>query len=176
MQMSEQQAEYETKQDIGLPVWNEIPDQIKRAMSAILIYMQHNSLKAYHISDDGKNGFIKRRTQEELLEIQEANRIAREAFETDFPKRPEMGHIYLVASETGHYKIGRAQKLDQRIQQFGVKIPFKTWLAHSFVSDDYKNAEKLLHEKYSAKRSHGEWFVLSDDDVKEICAIQDGQL
>lgn len=91
-------------------------------------------------------------------------------------KGNKIGFIYLLGAENGLHKIGRAKDLDSRIHTFGVKLPVKTWLVHSFKSDQYDKAETSLHEKYSEKRSHGEWFDLSVDDVNQICLIRDGQL
>jgi hypothetical protein len=33
-------------------------------------------------------------------------------------------------------------------------------------------AELILHKQFEAKRTRGEWFFLSDDDVRAFCAYE----
>lgn len=91
-------------------------------------------------------------------------------------KKHNPGYVYLVCAENGYHKIGRAKNIDSRIHNFGVKLPVKTWLVHSFFSENYDKAERALHEKYDKKRDHGEWFMLVEDDVEYIKGIKDFDL
>lgn len=91
-------------------------------------------------------------------------------------KRCRRGYVYLIKADNGMYKIGKTQNLNRRIFEFGVKIPMRTELLHSFESDDYTAAEDALHRKYAEFRDHGEWFALTESCVSEICAIKDGEL
>ena len=86
------------------------------------------------------------------------------------------GYVYLIVTENGLYKIGKAKDIEQRLHPFGVNFPMKWNLIHSFSSEDYGVAEKLLHEKFCEKRKVGEWFELDNQDVEYITSIQDGQL
>lgn len=90
--------------------------------------------------------------------------------------RNKVGYIYLVEADNGFCKIGKTKNVTNRVNEFGVKLPMKTRLVHSFQSSQYDQAEIALHEKYSEKRSHGEWFALTQEDIAYICSIQDNQL
>jgi hypothetical protein len=81
------------------------------------------------------------------------------------------GHVYLVESELGFYKIGRTSKLRERMNLFEIKLPFNIKLIHSIPSDDIVWAETLLHEQYATKHINGEWFRLSSEDIDYICRI-----
>lgn len=104
--------------------------------------------------------------------------------EENFPKEPKQikpptlpikGHIYLVEA-LGLYKIGKEKNKTSRTNHFHTIMPVEVKLIHSFCSNDYSNAEKILHKKYSHLRQKGEWFSLSNEEVNEICSIQDYQL
>lgn len=102
---------------------------------------------------------------------QERHRIEKSQKKTSRP-----GYVYLIRADNGMYKIGKAVNVDNRIHEFGVKLPMKTELIHSFKSNDYTAAEQELHRRYADLREHGEWFSLTSECVIEICAITDGAL
>jgi hypothetical protein len=83
------------------------------------------------------------------------------------------GYVYLLKSheENPCFKIGRSKKLDERMGNLRTKLPFETTLIHAIKTNDSVRAEAQLHKRYDAKRINGEWFKLSDEDVKAICAI-----
>ncbi len=91
-------------------------------------------------------------------------------------KKQKVGYVYLVAADNGLHKIGRSINVDKRVTEFGIKLPMKTWLVHSFKSNKYDHAEAYLHQVFAEKRSHGEWFNLTQEDVDYICSIKDEQL
>lgn len=86
------------------------------------------------------------------------------------------GFVYLVWADNNLHKIGKAKNVDARVTEFGIKLPVKTSLIHSFKSDHYDLAELFLHKKFEGKREHGEWFRLDQEDIDYICSIQDGQI
>lgn len=86
-------------------------------------------------------------------------------------KAPRSGFVYLAYSETGHYKIGKSSGPKRRIKVFNTKMPVAVTLVHVFCADDMSKAESSLHERYVASRVKGEWFDLSDIDVKAIKSI-----
>lgn len=81
------------------------------------------------------------------------------------------GYVYLIASETGHYKIGRTRNPEDRMATFGVKLPFQVEYQHLIQCDDMRALEKTLHEKFDHKRVNGEWFALAPDDVAWIKSL-----
>lgn len=84
------------------------------------------------------------------------------------------GYIYLVKGlyETPTYKIGYSKTPKKRIRKFDVVLPFPIETTHLIKTDHMKAVEAYLHDKYKDRRSNGEWFELTPDDVAEICAIE----
>lgn len=84
------------------------------------------------------------------------------------------GYIYLLRAimPGGYYKIGRSKTPERRIKSMGVKLPFPIETIHCFPTDNQHKVEKYLHQKYADRHADGEWFMLSDQDVADICAIQ----
>ena len=91
-------------------------------------------------------------------------------------KGNKVGFVYLVGADNGLHKIGKSVNVTNRVTEFGIKLPVKTWLVHSFQSNQYDKVELQLHEMFADKRSHGEWFNLTPEDIEYFCSIQDGQL
>jgi hypothetical protein len=85
----------------------------------------------------------------------------------------QSGFIYLLRAETGHYKIGRAKNVENRIRSIAAFVPFRVELAHTIATDDTVRLERCLHFLYerAGKRVNGEWFNLSPLDVAAIQAI-----
>ena len=75
------------------------------------------------------------------------------------------GWIYVLKGDR-YYKIGQAVCIDNRLKQIEPKMPFPTELVHSFEVDDMNITEKELHEHFADKRTNGEWFALTEDDVE----------
>jgi hypothetical protein len=121
------------------------------------------------------------REKEELIKQanQEIEKIQQrqQGISSKVDKPESHGFIYLIKSETGHYKIGYSRKLFDRIKTFEVKLPFKVELIHQFPTDDVKQAESELHRYFAASRVNGEWFDLTIEQVQEITRLvryQDG--
>lgn len=119
---------------------------------------------------------IEQRRREEEEEHEREQMEYRAAQRAEKKQKSNPGYVYLVGAENGNYKIGKAKNVDERVNTFGVKLPIKTWLVHSFASNDYSKAEAALHEQFAEKRTHGEWFLLAGEDVEYIKGIQDNQL
>lgn len=83
------------------------------------------------------------------------------------------GYVYLIQSPTGHYKIGKSKTPEIRHKEIGLLLPFEIKLVHTIKCEGYSQAEKLLHQRYASKRTNGEWFNLSVDDVSSILAIKE---
>jgi len=81
------------------------------------------------------------------------------------------GYVYLIQSPTGAYKIGCARDINKRLQTFEVKLPFEVGFIHAIQSPVYKKIERDLHSRFAKKRINGEWFNLSDDDVRYIKSL-----
>lgn len=68
----------------------------------------------------------------------------------------------------GAIKIGSTKKLDQRLMQFGVKLPFDIKIVHIIYCENGDTTEKLLHKHFGNKRLNGEWFSLNKNDLSDI--------
>jgi hypothetical protein len=75
------------------------------------------------------------------------------------------GYVYVAYASTGHYKIGRSVRPDERIQHFDTQMPVQVMRVHQFPADTAAEAESALHEKLSSCQVKGEWFDLSDNQV-----------
>jgi hypothetical protein len=81
---------------------------------------------------------------------------------------PNLGYIYILSDGCGNYKIGRTAKLDQRIKQLAIQLPYKVYVAMAFRVVNSVYYEQKLHHWYQDKRTNGEWFKLDDGDLDEI--------
>lgn len=81
------------------------------------------------------------------------------------------GKVYLLHGEdTKWFKIGITLSLKSRVRQLGANAPFPVTLIASYDAADAIGDERKWHTKFSPKRTRGEWFELSDDDVLEFVA------
>jgi hypothetical protein len=83
-------------------------------------------------------------------------------------KQSRAGFVYLLKSETGHYKIGRTIDPKSRSKTFGIQLPFAVEFLAVIPADDMISLESELHRRFDEKRLSGEWFNLSDDDIEYI--------
>lgn len=87
------------------------------------------------------------------------------------PSSRRSGHIYLLSTPHGHFKIGRTVNVTNRQKQLGILLPFPVELVCSFPVDDMVAFEKSLHERYAHRHLNGEWFALTDEERDEIIAL-----
>lgn len=87
------------------------------------------------------------------------------------PKKNKKGHIYLLKSAHGHYKIGRSINAENRASLLDIELPFAIELIHYFTVPDMAKAESELHTMFADKRLNGEWFNLTDEDVNYIKSL-----
>lgn len=90
------------------------------------------------------------------------------------PLRPRVtGHVYILRSEAGQYKVGCSRELQRRIGGIAASLPFSVDLVHSIKTDDMERLERGLHTVYSSaqRRINGEWFHLSADDIAYLIGL-----
>ena len=113
-------------------------------------------------------------------EIKEYNkRVAIITDESALPSKPDaiIGYVYLLRSENGFYKIGRATSVDMRLSTIQRSFPIEIKLVHCFRSQDYVAAEKYLHLRYHEYRpDRTEWFALPDWAIEYIQDLKDYDL
>lgn len=90
------------------------------------------------------------------------------------PSTSNYGYVYIIqdVSHTGQYKIGRAINPNKRLNHFAVKLPILTKVVHIIPCEDYIKAESMLHEVFADVRGYGEWFTLSDLQIKLLKSIK----
>jgi hypothetical protein len=78
----------------------------------------------------------------------------------------EEGEIYVIENN-GFYKIGKTTNVENRIKQFETSSALPYTLIYKTTKHKYYHYfEKFLHRKFKHKHIKGEWFNLSEDDIK----------
>jgi hypothetical protein len=108
--------------------------------------------------DDFKNHLEKRLLEEA---IQAKNRQ---------PQR-QASFVYLILAENGLIKIGKSNDVYGRLKSLDTSSPLKLSLLFYIETMNADELEDALHGIYDDKRIKGEWFSLSDEDVKEIMEL-----
>ncbi len=76
-----------------------------------------------------------------------------------------IGYVYLIKFGD-FFKIGRSNDFDRRLSEIKTKLPEEGELIHVIETDDPEGIEAYWHNRFKDKRARGEWFKLSNDDVK----------
>lgn len=77
------------------------------------------------------------------------------------------GFVY-VAGGKGWYKIGMANDVLARISTLQTACPFRLAVVNAWRVHHAARAEALLHRKYREFRCSGEWFSLSEEEVRAV--------
>ena len=86
-------------------------------------------------------------------------------------------YLYVVKCNE-YYKIGVASNVEARLAALQTGNPYELIVKSCFEFDNANSIEQALHQKFSEKQKHGEWFVLNDDDVRQfetICNLLGGK-
>jgi hypothetical protein len=92
--------------------------------------------------------------------------------------KPQSGHVYLLRRNE-LYKIGltvgsveqRARQIEREQLPTGHQGSIE--IVHVIQSNNIQELEQFLHNLFSNKHSHNEWFALTDEDVVYIRALGD---
>ena len=86
-----------------------------------------------------------------------------------------MGYVYLIGEigNDSNYKIGstRAKDVNKRLKQLQTGSSSKLYIKESFETEHPFKLEKMLHNHFKDKNLIGEWFELSESDVKTFKGI-----
>lgn len=77
------------------------------------------------------------------------------------------GYVYLLKAGD-YYKIGRSKNFERRVKEIKLQLPFPVEQIHVARVNDMVESEKKWHKRFKAKRANGEWFLLSNADVREF--------
>ncbi len=92
----------------------------------------------------------------------------------DYRRLPKLkspaGYVYVIQEIefSRLYKIGRTNDPATRSSFVDLKTPGKTQVIAILKAGDDKALENRLHKKYARVRKQGEWFDLTDEQVREI--------
>jgi len=80
-------------------------------------------------------------------------------------------YVYIIKGTHGgveRMKIGKANDMHDRLKLFNVKIPFDIETVASFYVPGALQLERMMHVMMDGKRISGEWFDLSESDLKKL--------
>jgi hypothetical protein len=80
------------------------------------------------------------------------------------------GNVYLITCGTYH-KIGKTIHLSKRLRELQSANGHELTLVGSINCKHYSKLELDLHTKYKAQRIRGEWFTLSEQDVRDTLSL-----
>jgi len=84
--------------------------------------------------------------------------------------KSDPGYVYFIESEFG-WKIGKTRDLRRRKNIFEVKLPFKFAIRYCIKTPIMNDLEKYFHEYFKDKNINGEWFLITNDDIKNCVLI-----
>jgi hypothetical protein len=88
----------------------------------------------------------------------------------EHPEPPDLrGFVYLVCCGD-RYKIGRTRDVAKRLRSLQTAASLPLVLVASAAVEDSAASEAELHRRYAHRRTHGEWFALTPDDLAAIVA------
>ncbi|MFY9288396.1 MAG: GIY-YIG nuclease family protein [Alphaproteobacteria bacterium] len=64
------------------------------------------------------------------------------------------------------YKIGKTNLVERRNAELSLQLPEKLELVHYIKTDDMGGIETYWHKRFADKNTNGEWFDLSNDEVR----------
>lgn len=77
------------------------------------------------------------------------------------------GYVYVIGGDQ-HFKIGIALNVKKRMKCLQTSCPFRLTLVKEWKHDEARTMESLLHQKYDAFHSSGEWFKLTTEEAQKI--------
>lgn len=75
------------------------------------------------------------------------------------------GAVYMLKLGR-HYKIGKSFRVPQRHREIAIELPEKPDVIHVITTDDPSGIETYWHTRFAEKRTNGEWFALTREDVR----------
>jgi hypothetical protein len=80
------------------------------------------------------------------------------------------GFIYVIYMDgpDRFYKIGMAKTLAERLKAHQCSSPYEIRVACAYYVPNMRVEERMLHDMFSGKAVRGEWFALSEEDLRQI--------
>ncbi len=132
-------------------------------------FISHNTFAKHFGSKDGVIAALRDRANEkgdeDLIGILPQVKAYEASTEGRGSTKASEGWVYLLQSGN-HFKIGRSDELEKRVKQISIALPAKVELVHAIKTDDPPGIESYWHRRFAEQRANGEWFKLSQDDVR----------
>jgi hypothetical protein len=78
-----------------------------------------------------------------------------------------VGYVYLIRhGKRNEYKIGRTNNPIRREGVIRLELPEEIQPIHYIKTDDPSGIETYWHSRFATKRKKGEWFLLTESDIK----------
>jgi hypothetical protein len=75
------------------------------------------------------------------------------------------GAVYMLKLGK-HFKIGKTFSVPRRHREIALELPEKPEVIHVITTDDPSGIESYWHARFAAKRTNGEWFALTREDLR----------
>lgn len=89
-----------------------------------------------------------------------------------------MGYIYLIGEigNENRYKIGstRCKDINKRLKQLQTGNSEELYIKESFETTHPFKLETMLHNRFKSSNLIGEWFELSNEDVRAFKGVCEG--
>jgi predicted GIY-YIG superfamily endonuclease len=86
-------------------------------------------------------------------------------------------YVYLISDINNYtYKIGISNNPENRLKSLQTGNDRVLKIIHKVICENYNKVENALHNKYEFLKVNGEWFELTEEDVKifpESCKKMD---
>lgn len=86
------------------------------------------------------------------------------------PARNGLGFVYLVEC-AGVFKIGISSDIRRRMRQIAAHCPRRLKVLHYVQTHMHNELELILHDRFKHRRSHGEWFLLDDEEAYAVYSL-----
>ncbi len=88
-----------------------------------------------------------------------------EESESDSSETRSGGYVYLMQFGD-EYKIGTSNNVERRFRELKTQMPYHGKILHTITTGDPEGIESYWHKYFKEKRLKGEWFKLSQADIK----------
>lgn len=103
----------------------------------------------------------------EAIERRQMN-VFEQPASTNNGRRTPSTSLYLIRAANGFVKIGISANVRKRFDALNASSPIELELIFTKTDMFACDLEAQLHKQYAAKRVKGEWFNLSDGDIRDI--------